>query len=114
MGQCFTKGVKAVRVYASTDHEEIRDFFAGLISSEHLGCLSVIRNAAEKLEEVANAPEFVDKPIAEILHTPQWVAAIERSVPGTGGQAQPAPFTSAGSASIEIDAALRTKGCFEG
>ena len=31
------------------------------------------------------------------------MAAIERSVPGTGGQAQPAPFTSAGSASIEID-----------
>ena len=103
MGQCFTKVVKAVRIYASTDQKEVRDFFAGLIADEHLGCLGLIRNAGENLEKLASSTEFVDRPIAEVLHTPQWETAIQNSAPGTGGQAQLVPSTSAGSTSREID-----------
>ena len=103
MGQCFKKVLKAVKVYASPYKEEIRDFFAGLINREHLECLSMIRNAAENLEEAANAKEFVDRNIAEVLHTPQWGAVMERSVPGTGGQAHPGTSTGTGPTVIEID-----------
>jgi len=54
MGQCFTKVMKAAKVYAAPVKEDILEYYGEVLGKWTQECFRRIRDAAENLEEAAN------------------------------------------------------------